>query len=117
MKKLLLLIIVYGFTMVFSTDFKCQATSEPAAIAQNGEDNIIIAYPNPVKTSIYIKSKDASVKIKSVVFYSILGTQVANFNLNNSGGELNLEKLRSGKYLMRYILSDNTSKIKQIIKQ
>ncbi len=117
MKKLLLFALIYGFSMVFSTDFKCQSASETSSISQNTDDGVLIAYPNPVKTSIFIKSKDANIKIKNVSFYSILGTQVASYNINNDRSEINLEKLRPGKYLMRYILSDNTSKIKQIIKQ
>lgn len=117
MKKLLLFIIIYSFSMVFSTDFKCQSVAEFTTISQNTDDGVLIAYPNPVKTSIYIKSKDSGVKIKNVTFYSVLGTQVASYNLNSNSSEINLEKLRPGKYLMRYILSDNTSKIKQIIKQ
>ncbi|MFC6268028.1 T9SS type A sorting domain-containing protein [Frigoriflavimonas asaccharolytica] len=117
MKKLLLIAFVYASTMIFSTDFKSQSVQESSSISQNTDDGILIAYPNPVKTSIFIKTKDNSTKIKTVAFYSILGTQVASYNLNTSSAELNLEKLRPGKYLMRYILSDNTSKIKQIIKQ
>lgn len=103
--------------MVFSTEAKCQSVSETTSISQNTEDNVLIAYPNPVKTSVVIKTKDTNLKIKSVAFYSILGTQVASFSINNNNAELNLEKLRPGKYLMRYILNDNSSRIKQIIKQ
>lgn len=117
MKKLLLFVLIYGSTMIFSTDFKCQSSSEPTQISQNTDDGVLIAYPNPVKTSIFLKTKDSNTKVKSVYFYSILGTQVASYNLNTNVAELNLERLRPGKYLMRYILSDNTSKIKQIIKQ
>lgn len=117
MKKLLLFVLIYGSTMIFSTDFKCQSASENTTISQNTDDGVLIAYPNPVKTSIFIKTKDSGIKVKTVAFYSILGTQVASYNLNANSAELNLEKLRPGKYLMRYILSDNTSKIKQIIKQ
>lgn len=117
MKKLLLFVLIYGFSMVFSTDFKCQSVSEKTSISQNIDDGVLIAYPNPVKTSIFIKTKDSDVKIKNVSFYSILGTQVASYNINSDKSEINLERLRPGKYLMRYMLSDNTSKIKQIIKQ
>ena len=103
--------------MIFSSDYKCQSAQESITTAQNSDDGVLIAYPNPVKTSIFIKAKDSNVKVRSVAFYSILGTQVASYNLNANTSEVNLERLRPGKYLMRYILSDNTSKIKQIIKQ
>ena len=117
MKKLLLFILIYGSTMIFSSDYKCQSTQESAIISQNSDDGVVIPYPNPVKTSIFIKAKDSNTKVRSVAFYSILGTQVASYNLNANTSEINLDKLRPGKYLMKYILSDNTSKIKQIIKQ
>ncbi|UJF31129.1 T9SS type A sorting domain-containing protein [Kaistella sp. 97-N-M2] len=64
-----------------------------------------------------VKSKDASLKVKSVTFYSILGVQVAEYVVNMNSGEIRLDKLRPGKYLMKYTLSDNTQKVTQIIKQ
>ena len=56
-------------------------------------------------------------KIKSVTFYSILGMQVAEYQINKNSEEIRLDKLRPGKYLMRYVLSDNTQKVTQIVKQ
>ncbi|MGZ5187908.1 MAG: T9SS type A sorting domain-containing protein, partial [Kaistella sp.] len=60
---------------------------------------------------------DSALKIKSVTFYSILGMQVADFAVNMNSGEIRLDRLRPGKYLMRYVMSDNTQKVTQIIKQ
>lgn len=76
-----------------------------------------MAFPNPAKDFIIVKSKDSDLKVKSVTFYSILGMQVAEYIVNMNSGEIRLDKLRPGKYLMKYTLSDNTQKVTQIIKQ
>ena len=76
-----------------------------------------MAFPNPAKDFIIVKSKDSNLKVKSVTFYSILGMQVAEYVVNMNSGEIRLDKLKPGKYLMKYTLSDNTQKVTQIIKQ
>lgn len=78
---------------------------------------MLTAYPNPAKDFLMVKAKDTSLKIKNVSFYSILGTQVASYNINSNSAEINIQKLKPGKYLIRYILSDNTQKVTQIVKQ
>lgn len=116
MKKLLLLIIFMGAFVGFSDNVKAQI-KEPSSISQKSDDGVLTAYPNPAKDFLVVKAKDSSLKIKSVIFYSILGTQVANYNVNTNRAEINIEKLKPGKYLIRYILSDNTQKVTQIVKQ
>ena len=90
---------------------------EPVSSSQKTDDGALVAFPNPAKDFIIVKSKDNSLKIKSVTFYSILGLQVAEYVVNMNSGEIRLDKLRPGKYLMKYTLSDNTQKVTQIIKQ
>ena len=90
---------------------------EPMATSQKSDDGVVVAYPNPAKDFIIVKSKDTSLKIKTVTFYSILGMQLAEYAVNMNSGEIRLDKLKPGKYLMRYTLSDNTQKITQIVKQ
>lgn len=87
------------------------------AASQKSDDGVLVAYPNPAKDFIIVKSKDSDLKIKSVTFYSILGMQVAEYAVNMNSGEIRLDKLRPGKYLMRYTMSDNTQKVTQIVKQ
>ncbi len=116
MKKLLLLFLFTGALVGFSGHAKAQLR-EPGFVSQKSDDGVLVAYPNPAKDFLIVKAKDASLKIKSVTFYSILGTQVANYTVNMNTGEINLEKLKPGKYLIRYILSDNTQKVTQIVKQ
>jgi hypothetical protein len=111
MKKLLLLILFVGTFVGFSSNVKAQLR-EPGSISQKSDDGVFIAYPNPAKDFLIVRAKDSSLRVKSVTFYSILGTQVATYTVN-----MNIEKLKPGKYLIRYMLSDNTQKVTQIVKQ
>lgn len=106
-----------AFTAGLSYLHAQSAKEQPATSALKGEDGILAAYPNPTKDVLIVKAKDPFVKIKSVSFYSILGTPVLTYNVNLNAAEISLERLRPGKYLMRYTLSDNTQKVRQIIKQ
>ncbi|UOU96745.1 T9SS type A sorting domain-containing protein [Chryseobacterium daecheongense] len=117
MKKLLLLFIFLGTFVGFSSNLKAQQFREPSTASKKSDDGVLIAFPNPAKDYLIVKAKDSSLKIKSVIFYSILGTQVASYSVNMNSGEINIERLKPGKYLIRYILSDNTQKVTQIVKQ
>jgi len=116
MKKLLFFIIFTAIAIGFS-DTKAQSSRAAYSASQATDDGVLIAYPNPTRDILVLKSKDSTVKIKTVTFFSILGVQVAEYSINNNNIELRLDKLRPGKYLMRYTLDDNTQKITQIIKQ
>lgn len=116
MKRILLFIFFVGLFSGFSS-LKAQNVREIANTSQKSDDGVLVVYPNPAKDFVIVKSKDASLKIKSVAFYSILGVQVSEVNVNMNSGEIRLDKLRPGKYLMKYTLSDGTQKVTQIIKQ
>lgn len=118
MKHLLLSLIFAGCFFAGTNIFSAQNSERIyAASHQKNEDGMIVAYPNPARDFILVKAKEAHIKIKSVTFYSILGLQVAEFQINKNSEEIRLDKLRPGKYLMRYVLSDNTQEVTQIIKQ
>lgn len=118
MKKLLFSIIFVASLTVFSDQVSAQSFArELPATSQKSDDGVIVAYPNPARDFIMVKSKDSFLKIKSVTFYSILGMQVAEYAVNMNSGEIRLDKLKPGKYLMRYTLSDNTQRVTQIVKQ
>lgn len=116
MKKTLFFLFFFGIFFSASS-LKAQSIKEPASASQKAEEGILVAYPNPAREYLILKSKDNNLKIKSVTFYSILGIEVANYTVNMTSGELRLDKLKPGKYLMRYTMSDNTQKVTQIIKQ
>ncbi len=115
MKKILFFIIFTVVSVGFSGEMKAQTSRTIAG--QKTDDGVLVAFPNPTKDVLILKSKDNSAKIKLVTFFSILGVQVAEYSVNSNNAELRLDKLRPGKYLMRYVLDDNTQKITQIIKQ
>lgn len=117
MKQILYFIFFGAFFLGSGSIAKAQTLREPAQISQKADDGVLVAYPNPARDFIIVKAKDSAVKIKMVTFYSILGTQVAQFTVNMNSGEINLDRLRPGKYLMKYLLSDNTQKVTQILKQ
>lgn len=117
MKKLLFFFLFTATISSYSAQSRTATIQEPVQSGAKADDGMLVAYPNPARDNLVLKAKDASTKIKSVTFYSILGVQVAQYLVNMNTGEINIDKLRPGKYLMRYVLSDNTQKVTQIIKQ
>ncbi len=107
-----------GSLTVFSDKVSAQSVDRASMVnQQKADEGVLVVYPNPARDLIMVKSKDASLKIKSITFFSILGMQVAEYQINKNSEEIRLDKLRPGKYLMRYVLSDNTQKVTQIVKQ
>ena len=118
MKKLLFFVTFSVSFLMFSGEAKAQETlREPLSASQKSDDGALVAYPNPTRDFIIVKAKNPSLKVKSVTFYSIIGTQVLDISANSNTAELRLDRLKTGKYLMKYTLSDNTQKVTQIVKQ
>lgn len=118
MKKFLFFVTFSVSFLMFSGEAKAQETlKEPLSASQKSDDGALVAYPNPTRDFIIVKAKNPSLKVKSVTFYSIIGTQVLEVSANANSAEVRLDKLKPGKYLMRYTLSDNTQKVTQIVKQ
>ncbi len=118
MKKFLFFVTFSVGFLMFSGEAKAQETlREPLSASQKSDDGALVAYPNPTRDFIIVKAKNPSLKVKSVTFYSIIGTQVLEVSANANSAEIRLDKLKPGKYLMRYTLSDNTQKVSQIVKQ
>lgn len=114
MRKLLLLLLFSGYLVSGSLSAQLKEPFGPAAKA---DDGILTVYPNPAKDFIILKVKNPLIKVKAVTFYSIIGIQVAEMYVNMNMAEIRLDKLKAGKFLMKYILSDDTQKVVQIIKQ
>ena len=118
MKKFLFFVTFSVSFLMFSCEAKAQETlREPLSASQKSDDGALVAYPNPTRDFIIVKAKNPSLKVKSVTFYSIIGTQVLDISANSNTAELRLDRLKPGKYLMKYTLSDNTQKVTQIVKQ
>ena len=113
MRKLLFL---FFFSIISLGQMEAQSF-QTGISSQTTNDKELIAYPNPAKDFLYLKTSDPNVKIKSATFYSILGNVVADVQINANYSEIRVDRLKQGKYLMRYVLSNNTQKIIQVIKQ
>lgn len=101
--------IAFNEAFVHQDTRKKQKTSD--------EEPAIIVYPNPAKEYIVVKSKDPEREIKTVKFYTILGTLVNQFHINDQEKEIKLQNMKKGKYLLEYTMKDNTQQVIQIIKQ
>ncbi|PIE50017.1 MAG: secretion protein [Flavobacteriales bacterium] len=109
MKKIIYILFFGAFLMISGT-LKAQSIEKQPT-------NVVVAYPNPTKNSLFLKVENPKIKIQTVTFFSILGRPVATYQLNANATKINLDRLKSGKYLMKYTLSNKKSKVKQIIKQ
>ena len=118
MKKTLLFVIFAVSFLMFSGEAKAQQTlREPMSSSQKSDDGALVAYPNPTRDFIIVKAKNSSLRVTAVTFFSIIGNQVLEISVNANTAEIRLDKLKPGKYLMKYTLSDNTQKVTQIVKQ
>lgn len=111
--------ILYSFVFIFTILYvRVEAQSfQNSPFYQSNKNENLLVYPNPAKDFLYLKTSNSNIKIKSITFYSIVGKVVADIPINSNFSEVRIDKLKSGKYLMKYVLSDNTQKIVQIIKQ
>ena len=118
MKRTLYFILFSVGLLMFSGEAKAQQTlREPLSDSQKSDDGVLVAYPNPTRDFIIVKAKNSSLRVTAVTFFSIIGTQVLEISVNANTAEIRLDKLKPGKYLMKYTLSDNTQKVTQIVKQ
>lgn len=120
MKKFILFILFATAPFILPNEVKAQVSKASLTINPSlakSDDGVLVAYPNPAKDFIIVKAKNNTAKVKSVAFYSILGVQVLEYAVNMNAAEIRLDKLKPGKYLMRYTMDDNTQRVTQIIKQ
>lgn len=110
-----ILISFFILTGLFSQYSNAQTIVKQNINSSQNNEGVLVAYTHN-KNMLFIKSKNDSLKIKSIIFYSILGVQTAEFSINANSMEINIDKFRSGKYLMKYTLSDNTQQVIQVIK-
>ena len=70
-------------------------------------------YPNPVKSSLYINSKD---QIKSIKILSMNGVIIKTISMKSGSQSVDLSKLSKGIYIAE-IITDKGSTQKKIVKQ
>jgi len=84
---------------------------------QSGFENAEIATsigPNPVVNIVTIKSTDV---IKTITIYSLLGKEFKQIKSKSSNVDIDMSDLNAGSYFIQIILSDDSTILKQIIKE
>ena len=79
------------------------------------KDNVVSIYPNPAKDYFYIGNL-GSLKAKQVMVFNVVGNKVLDYTVKNNEG-ININRLPSGKYFVKIILSNNTQTMKHLIVQ
>lgn len=103
---------LFGFLFIAFSLVSAQHTSNAGRI----EDTVLAVYPTVSHDMIYIKTKN-SLRIKMLTFYSILGVQVQEILVPNlQTVQVELDRLKSGKYLIRCLLSDGSQKVVSVVK-
>jgi hypothetical protein len=70
-------------------------------------------YQNPVENTIFINAQE---KIDKVSIYSIIGKEVKKFDINTNKAEINTSDLKSGIYILKYVINDSVG-TKKFIKR
>jgi hypothetical protein len=79
MKKFLFFIIFTVVSVGFSGEMKAQSARTIAG--QKTDDGVLVAYPNPTKDVLILKSKDDSAKIRIVTFSQFWELRLLNIQL------------------------------------
>lgn len=113
----------YTFTQVGTNPYKCLVHPSMQGVitvidSSVGLDSFefedFIFYPNPVKDRINLKS---DLQIQNISIYTILGQKVLSLeNLDRAIQSINIEKFKSGLYLMEVTIGDSV-KIFKVIKE
>lgn len=76
----------------------------------------VVAFPNPVNTVLNVEAENTS--INSYTIFDFNGTPLITSKLNNRNElTLNLEELKSGKYILKLEFENGASKSIQFVKQ
>ena len=75
-----------------------------------------IIYPNPARDFAVVRNT-SDVEIKNITILSIVGSSVLSQDSNNNGEEqLNLTRIRSGRYFVKVTYADGYKEILNLIK-
>lgn len=118
MKIKLLLVFVSIFFFSSATFHTKGQTIRSQVASQGTPEKDLVIFPNPARENINLKVTNPNVKLKSVTIYALIGMQVAEFtNLNQNSVDLRIDRLKPGKYFVKYTLSNNTQQVAQLIKE
>lgn len=111
------LLTTFAFVVLFMGIGFAQSSSVASTKSETQKTTDVVVFPNPASDFASVSSKNALVKIKTVKIYSIIGVEVASYIINQNQTELQLGKLKPGKYLIRFEMGDGKQLVKQLVKQ
>ncbi len=76
-------------------------------------NDTLTIFPNPTSGVMYINS---TVKVNAYIMYDVLGKQLSDKSNTLDGNKLDISKLPDGVYLLKLILDNNSSVVREIIK-
>ena len=116
----------YILTLLLSLQLSSQSfvrfssLSPDFELVDNSFDNAgkSLIYPNPAKDFTFVKSKSSFLGIKSIMIYTVVGNEVLNLRANNANKvRVNLSRIRSGKYLIKVVFTDDSEEAQILVKQ
>lgn len=88
-----------------STEFTTLATAGLNDVAFKG----FTAYPNPVKNILML---DSAIAIEKIEVYNVTGQLILQQNIQNTNGQINVEKLATGAYLIKAYANGSIKKVR-----
>ena len=82
----------------------------PTLVPNIKNDDNVSVYPNPATNTVNVMF-DASLDVKNVAIYNIIGKLVTIYKVNGNSASMNIDNLNSGIYYLRLI--SNTGEILQ----
>jgi len=104
----------------FGTDAgvsKFESGNSTSVISNNSNSNDFLKIsPNPVSDVLFVTLAN-QVSKGTIEIYSLNGTQIFKSEISNSSIDIDISKLTSGFYFVKYIMSNGKIVLKKIIKQ
>ena len=88
--------------------------SATLGLQENTFANAISIFPNPVKNTLQINSQDQ--KIDKITIYSVLGSRVLHFDIDNVSPTVDVSSLATGVYYLQLYFGKNVA-LKKFVKE
>lgn len=107
--------IICFFSVLMSCNISfSQDIIEEKSIENQTKQAVFKSHPNPVKDQLFVLG---TYKIKTIVFYDVLGKQVAFYQYDKSIIKVNVSDLKAGVYLMKVTDEKDKVAVKRIVKK
>lgn len=90
------------------------------AVSNSIKEKTITISPNPAINEAKVLIEGNQFGVKSIMVFSIIGSEVYSQSFNNSPTKsvtLDLRNFRKGKYMVRVVFLDGSSEVTTLIKQ